>query len=97
MSRETVNQWRQNGQIVGWKRGARNYSYPAWQIHKGALLPGLEAVREALGLKPTEALEITDYLLSESEELGERPLDVLRRGEIAAVIEHAGRYGGIGA
>lgn len=96
VSRETVNQWRKNGMVLAWKRGVRNYYYPAWQIYKGTLLPGLTGVREALGLKSTEVLEMMDYLLSRSEELGGYPLDFLRRGEIEPVIEHAGRYGRIG-
>ncbi|MGH7945821.1 MAG: hypothetical protein ACREH8_22370 [Opitutaceae bacterium] len=97
VSRETVNQWRQSGRILGWKRGPRNYSYPAWQIRKGALLPGLESVLHALRAKTRDAFEIADYFLSESDELGGRPLDLLRNADVEPVVEHANRYGDIGA
>ena len=97
MTRETVNQWRRQGWILGWRRGVRNYSYPAWQFFRGALLPGLAEVLEALEPKRLAALEITDFILSESGELGGRPLDLLRRGAVEAVVEHAKRYGDIGA
>ena len=97
VSRETVNQWRQHDRILGWKRGVRNYSYPAWQVHRGGLLPGLESVLRALGPKKLGPLEIADYLLSESDELGGRPLDLLRKADVEPVVEHAKRYGGIGA
>ena len=97
VSRETVNQWRQQDRVLGWKRGARNYSYPAWQIHQGGLLPGLESVLSALRPKKLGVLEIADYLLSVSDELGGRPLDLLRKADVEPVIEHAKRYGCIGA
>jgi len=97
VSRETVNQWRQSGRILGWRRGLRNYSYPAWQIHRGALLAGLEAVLPSLAAKTKDALEIADYFLSESEELGGRPLDLLRNADVEPVVEHANRYGDLGA
>jgi hypothetical protein len=97
VSRETVNQWRQSGRILAWKRGARNYAYPAWQIRKGALLPGLDAVLRALKAKTKDPLEIADYFLSESDELGGRPLDLLRNSDVEPVLEHANRYGDVGA
>lgn len=97
MTRETVNQWRRQGRILGWRRGVRNYSYPAWQIYRGALLPGLAAVLNALAPRRLTALETTDFILSESGELGGRPLDLLRKGAVETVVEHAKRYGDIGA
>lgn len=97
VSRETVNQWRQQGRILGWIRGVRNYSYPAWQVHQGGLLPGLESVLHTLRPKKLGMFEIADYLLSASDELGGRPLDLLRKADVEPVIEHAQRYGGIGA
>ena len=97
VSRETVNHWRQQGRILGWQRGARSYSYPAWQVHQGGLLPGLESLLLALRPKKLGPLEIADYILSESDELGGRPLGLLRKADVEPVIEHAHRYAGIGA
>jgi hypothetical protein len=97
-SRETVRGYRQSGQIFAWEKGTRNLQYPAWQIHAHKLLPGLADVLAILGRRELTPLAIANYFLSESEELdGKRPLDLLRENRVEDVIQHARRYGEIGA
>ena len=97
-SRETIRAYRSKGAIFAWEKGARNLRYPAWQIHKQTLLPGLADVLNILREKDTSALGIINYFLSECDELeGARPLDLLREKRIAEVTTHTRRYGKIGA
>ncbi|MBM3854588.1 MAG: hypothetical protein FJ399_15795 [Verrucomicrobia bacterium] len=97
-SRETIRSYRGRGAIFAWEKGARNLRYPAWQIHRQALLPGLADVLAILRKMGTSPLGIIDYFLSASDELdGARPLDLLRRNRIEDVTAHARRHGAIGA
>lgn len=97
-SRETVRGYRRSGQIFAWEKGARNLQYPAWQIHAHRLLPGLAEVLGILGGRELPPLAIANYFLSESDELGgKRPLDLLRANRVEDVLQHARRYGEIGA
>jgi hypothetical protein len=97
-SRQTVHNYREAGKIFAVKKGARNFVYPAWQIHNSALLPGLEAVLAVLREKKTTPIGIALFFLTPAEALdGDRPLDVLRAGEPAEVVLHAQRYGVAGS
>ena len=95
---ETVRNYCEKGWIFAWEKDARNLRYPVWQIHKGALLPGLAEVLAVLDARARSPFAIANYFLSESEELGnKRPLDLLRSQRVDEVVAHAKRYGGIGA
>ena len=97
-ARETVRNYREKGRIFAWAKDARNLRYPAWQIHKGALLPGLDQVLTVLNKRSRSPFTIANYFLSESEELeNKRPLDLLRSKRVDEVVAHAERYGDIGA
>lgn len=96
LSRESVNAWRQQGKLIAWQKGVRNFQYPAWQVCHGAVLPGLAAVLEILRKKQMTPIALVDYFLSESEELDGSPLDLLRRGQVEDVVMHANRYGETG-
>lgn len=97
-SRETIHAYREQGRLFAWRNDARTLRYPAWQIHKGALLPGLAEVLSVLAPRRMSPLAIADFFLSESDELdGNRPLDLLRKNRIEAVLAHAARYGAHGA
>jgi hypothetical protein len=79
-------------------KGSRNVAYPAWQIHKGALLPGLDAVLKVLREKKPSPAGLVLFFLTPAEALdNKRPLDLLRQGEAADVVRHAQRYGVIGS
>jgi hypothetical protein len=97
-TRTTVRNYRAKGWIFAWDKDARNLRYPAWQIHEGALLPGLAQVLAVLDTRARSPFAIASYFLSGSEELGnKRPLDLLRSRHVDQVIAHAKRFGGIGA
>src|SRR3954465_5303453 len=75
-SRQTVHNYREAGKIFAVKKGARNYVYPAWQIHDSAVLPGLEETLKSLVGKNTSALGIALFFLTPAEALDDRrPLD----------------------
>jgi hypothetical protein len=97
-SRETIRQYREKGRIFGWLRDARSYRYPAWQIHRKQLLPGLAAVLAVLKEKEMPSLSIISYFLTPSDGLEDgRPLELLRDGKVDEVVADAKRYGDIGA
>jgi hypothetical protein len=97
-SRETIRQYRVKGRIFGWPKGSRSYRYPAWQIHRSELLPGLDRVLNVLYQKKLAPLAIISYFLTPSSGLNDvRPLELLREGKIKEVVADAERYGDIGA
>jgi nucleoid DNA-binding protein len=97
-ARETVRQYREKGRIFAWRKDLRSYRYPAWQIHRKQLLPGLSEVLAVLKEKPLEPLSIVGYFLTPSDDLDDaRPLDLLREGKVAEVVADAKRYGDIGS
>jgi nucleoid DNA-binding protein len=97
-ARETVRQYREKGRIFAWRKDLRSYRYPAWQIHRTQLLPGLSEVLAVLKEKDLEPLSIIGYFLTPSDALDDaRPLDLLREGKVAEVVADAKRYGDIGS
>jgi hypothetical protein len=96
-SRQTVQNYRDAGRILAVPRGARNFVYPVWQVKNRELLPGLEPVLRALRPR-TSPLGIVLFFLTPAEALEDkRPLDLLRKGKVDEVLEHAQRYGDIGS
>jgi hypothetical protein len=97
-SRETIRQYRGKGRIFGWLKGSRSYRYPAWQIHRQELLPGLAEVLAVLNEKGLHSLSTIGYFLTPSDGLDDaRPLDLLREGKVDEVVADAKRYGDIGS
>jgi nucleoid DNA-binding protein len=97
-SRETIRQYRGKGLIFAWPKDMRSYRYPAWQIHRRQLLPGLAEVLAVLKEKELEPFSMIGYFLTPSDDLDNaRPLDLLREGKVAEVVADAKRYGDIGS
>lgn len=97
-SRQTVHNYREAGKIFAVPKGERNFLYPAWQVHKAGVLPGLAPVLEILSAKKVSPIGTVLFFLTPAEALNDkRPLDLLRRGETEEVIQHAERYGIIGS
>ncbi len=95
-SRQTVHNYREAGKIVAVGRGSRNFEYPVWQVRNGELLPGIETFVHILRAK-TSPIGIVIFFLTPAEALeGKRPLDLLRKGNVEDVLDHAHRYGDIG-
>jgi len=97
-SRQTIHNYREKGKIFAIPVGARNFVYPAWQVYRNELLPGLEPVLSVLRSQKTSPVGIALFFLNPAEALdGDRPLDLLRRGEAEEVFLHAERHGVVGA
>lgn len=48
-SRQAVDKQANSGNLLRFKKGARNWAYPSWQEHDGAILGGLRDTLKALG------------------------------------------------
>jgi hypothetical protein len=93
-SRSTIQNYREQNKIFAVPRGARNLCYPAWQICKKDLLPGLAETLGALAGARPDPLGIALFFLTPAEALDdERPLDLLRRNEVDAVVGQARHHG----
>lgn len=96
VSRQTVNNRRIRGRLIGVPSGRGDYEYPAWQFGDGAVLPGLERV--LLALRDHHPWTQISYMLNPDSRLGDDvPLDVLRRGRVDDVVAAASMYGEHGA
>ena len=95
---EMIHNYRKNGKILAFEINPDVLLYPAWQIHRGRLLPGLSDAIAALTQEPRSPFSIANFFLSGREDLdGKRPLDLLRENRVDEVIADAGRYGQMGA
>lgn len=89
ISRQGVDKRRRNGKLIGLSRGKGSYLYPVWQFaSSGTTLPGLEEVLEKLST--FDPWMQVAFFLNPNLRLDNRtPLEMLRRGEIKAVVESA--------
>ncbi len=66
--------------MFGWIKGLRSYRYPAWQIHRNQLLPGLDMVIAVLKDKGLQPMAMISYFLTPSTDLSDalmkHPLDL---------------------
>ena len=89
ISKQTVlRRWRRH-QVVGWKRG-KAVRFPVWQFAGGKMLEGIEDVLRIIDTD--DHWRLMFYFLSNRYSLGGPPLDLLREGKVAEVIEHAKAY-----
>ena len=83
------------GQLLGWRESRQNaVRFPVWQFTPQGVLPGLEEVlailRGSLGIDDWGAVL---FFLNKRASLNqERPLDVLRRGDVESVKSAAEGY-----
>ncbi len=95
VTRQAVDKRRVNGKLIGLPTG-RVYVYPAWQFADGQTLPGLEEVLQHLSVH--DPWMQTAWMLNGNSRLeGQSPLDVLRSGNLEAVLDAAQLYGEQGA
>ncbi len=91
-SRQAVQQRRARGTLLGLPLGGSSYLYPVWQFDGHAVIRGLPATLAALNR--LDAWGQAAYLLAGEPRLnGLRPLDALRAGRIAEVVQAATLYG----
>ena len=85
----TLHRRRKEHRIIYWRDAQHDFHYPKWQFTAGgALLPGIQEVLAAF--ESQDEWRIVSYFLGKRAQLADgRPLDWLRRGEIAKVLAHA--------
>jgi hypothetical protein len=96
VTRQAVDKRRLAGKLLALDIGRRGYLYPTWQLVPEGVLPGLEDTLEALRAHPP--LAKARFFLDTNARLGgDRPLDLLRRGEVAPVLRAATAFAEQGA
>lgn len=92
-SRTTIQNYRNQGKIVAVAHGDQNVRYPAWQIHKNELLPGLDGTLRVFAEQNVEPISIVLFFLTPAEALDNyRPLDLLRLNKVEEVRDYARHY-----
>lgn len=96
VSRETVNQWRRKGKLLGLEGDARGIRYPDWQLREGRLLEGLENLARLFG---HDAWMLYRFLVSDHDGLdGQTGVEAMRAGTPDRVLRVAeGELSGAGA
>lgn len=96
LTRQGVDKRRISGKLLAVETGRRGFLYPAWQFTKSGVLRGLEAALSALeGHDPWARLW---FFVTENTWLeGATPLEVLKRGEVEALLTAARNHGEQGA
>jgi hypothetical protein len=91
LSRQAIDMRRKKRKLIALDLGRHGYRYPVWQIHNGAVLPGLEQVLAEL--READPWTQVGFMLSPNSWLGGKtPLNELRRGEIDRVVATAGMF-----
>ena len=81
---------------VFWLDVGDGYVYPAFQVGRSGLLPGIREVLDAFTVDDPW-MRVSFMLTGDARLGGERPIDLLRRDDIAAVVTAAAAYGEHGA
>lgn len=91
LSRQGVDKRRTQRRLLALPIGKRGFLYPIWQLAKGKVLPGLDAVLAELGdFDPW--MQAAFFLNPNTWLSGESPLSALRRGEVERVTAAAAAY-----
>lgn len=81
---------------VFWLDVGDGYVYPAFQIGKNGLLPGIREVLDAFTVD--DPWMRVNFMLTGDQRLGsKRPIDLLRKGKIDDIVTAAAAYGEHGA
>ena len=95
LSRQAVDRRRRRYTLLGLPVGRRGYRYPLWQFTPSGVVLGLDAVLRHLAEEGPWFS--AGWLLRTNSRLGARPLDVLKGGNVDAVVQAACAYGAEGA
>jgi hypothetical protein len=91
-----VEQQRAQGQLLAFPTAAGKPGYPSWQFDDDGLLPGLETIFRAFGVRDPW-MQAAFFLSGNLRLGGQTPLEVLLRGEVEAVRSAAAAFGEQGA
>ncbi|MCK4206947.1 hypothetical protein J3U99_19415 [Brucella pituitosa] len=97
VSRQAIDKRVQEGSLLAVPGPSNRRSYPTLQFNRdGTVVPGLKAVRDALGTN--NPWVILNFLSHPDIRLSNRkPVDLLKTGELELVIQYARRHGEQGA
>jgi hypothetical protein len=95
VTRQAVDKGRRSGRLLAVDVG-RRWRYPAWQIVSGRVLAGVPESLAALRT-PAPWAKAAFFLRRNARLRGRRPIDVLRRGRLDAVVRAARAQGSHGA
>ncbi len=96
LTRQAVNRRRQLGKLLALDAGRHGFLYPAWQFRAEGTIEGLEPVLR--GMAHLDPWMKQAFILGASSRLhGRRPFDLLKAGEVAAVVAAAEAFGDHGA
>jgi hypothetical protein len=95
-TRQSVDDRRREGKLLAVELGRRGFLYPFWQITDVGLLAGMDRILPLL--KDAPPLAQMRFFLSGNHQCGgQRPLDLLRQGNVGAVEQAASSFGEQGA
>lgn len=97
VSRQAVDKRVQEGSLLAVPGPSNRRSYPTLQFNRdGSVVSGLKAVRDAL--QTSNPWTVLNFLSRPDHRLSDRkPIDLLKSGDVALVIEAAARHGEQGA
>ncbi len=97
VSRQAVDKRVQEGSLIAVPGPSNRRSYPTVQFMRdGTVVPGLKAVRDAL--QTTNPWTVLNFLINPDTRLNERrPIELLKTGDVATVVDAATRNGEQGA
>lgn len=97
VSRQAVDKRVQEGSLLAVPGPSNRRSYPTVQFKgDGTVVPGLKAVRDAL--QTANPWKVLNFLINPDPRLDRRrPIELLKSGDVAPVVEAAMRYGEQGA
>jgi len=97
VSRQAVGKRRKAGTLLGVQVGRRGFEYPACQFADGGVVDGLAEVLSAFAVDVDAWMRLA-FLMGANDALGgEQPIELLRRGEVEAVVRAARIHGEHGA
>jgi hypothetical protein len=98
VSHVTVLNRREKGELLAVKSENGSFLFPVWQVQDGRVLKGLPEVIRAMKHSGAEDIAILGFFLEAHDSLqAQRPLDILRTGDIESVLEAASTWGGHGS
>jgi hypothetical protein len=96
VTQQAVTKRRHSRQLLGLTFRRRGCMYPAWQFTESGTVPGLHETLMALA-EHDEWMQNAFFITPNTRLAGRRPLDFLRDGKVAQVVEVAKEFGQHGA
>jgi hypothetical protein len=96
ITQQAVTKRRHSRQLLGLTFRRRGCMYPAWQFIQSGTVPGLHEVLMALA-EHDEWMQNVFFITPNTRLAGRRPLEYLRSGQVAEVIDAAKEFGQRGA